>query len=54
MKSKMIKAIIIGIVVIVIGTGSYVGYNKIFKAQEQLMLVQLQRCHPLIIVLYQV
>ena len=31
MKSKMIKAIIIGIVVIVIGTGSYVGYNKFFN-----------------------
>ena len=31
MKSKMIKAIIIGIVVIVIGTGGYAGYNKIFK-----------------------
>lgn len=31
MKSKMIKVIIIGIVVIVIGTGSYVGYNKIFN-----------------------
>lgn len=31
MKSKMIKAIIIGIIVIVIGTGGYVGYNKIFN-----------------------
>lgn len=31
MKSKMIKAIIIGLVLIVIGTGSYVGYNKFFN-----------------------
>ncbi len=31
MKSKTIKAIIIGIVVIVIGTGSYAGYNKFFN-----------------------
>ena len=29
MKSKMFKAIIIGIVVIVIGTGSYLGHDKI-------------------------
>ena len=31
MKSKIIKAIIIGIAVIVIGTGGYLGYNKFFK-----------------------
>lgn len=37
MKSKMIKAIIIGIVVIVIGTGSYVGYNKIFNKTATVM-----------------
>lgn len=37
MKSKMIKAIIIGIVVVVIGTGSYVGYNKIFNKTATVM-----------------
>ena len=31
MKSKMIKAIIIGVVVIVIGVGGFVGYNKFAK-----------------------
>jgi HlyD family secretion protein len=31
MKSKIIKAIITGIVVIVIGAGGYLGYNKFFK-----------------------
>ncbi|WP_026883222.1 efflux RND transporter periplasmic adaptor subunit [Clostridium akagii] len=31
MKSKIMKAIIIGIVVIVIGAGGYLGYNKFFK-----------------------
>lgn len=31
MKSKMIKAIIIGIIVIVTGASSYVGYNKFFN-----------------------
>jgi HlyD family secretion protein len=37
MKSKMIKAITIGIVVIVIGTGSYVGYDKIFNKTATVM-----------------